>query len=155
LSLKLEFFLLIRSSSICSVAEFETFTQKSLGIFVSSRNPLDRKTLISILKQLQLLRERQQYSDQMFEPLLQSAKLLADYGLEVPEENLKLLQVSWQFPINPYVLQKERKILEIFIFVDFTPILDGHEKRGSQDKNRNQHNSRQGSGYTEENRRPI
>ena len=79
------------------VAEFETFTQTCLSTFALSRNKIDRKTLVTILKQLQFLRERQQYSDEMFEPLQQSAKLLASYLIEVPENTLRMLQVWMLF----------------------------------------------------------
>ncbi|OQV20869.1 Dynein beta chain, ciliary [Hypsibius exemplaris] len=75
-----------------AVAEFEAFTQSCLGIFVLSRNRIDRKALVLILKQLQLLRERQQYSDEMFEPLQQSAKLLSSYAMDVPQKTLTILQ---------------------------------------------------------------
>ncbi|XP_055341295.1 LOW QUALITY PROTEIN: dynein beta chain, ciliary-like [Paramacrobiotus metropolitanus] len=75
-----------------SAVEFEKFTKACLDVFARSRSGVDRKTLVVILKQLAQLRERQSYSDELFEPLNQSRKLLKQHGVEIPEDMQKKLQ---------------------------------------------------------------
>ena len=52
----------------------------------------DYKSLIKVMKYLQLVKEKQSLADSMFEPLKEIIDLLRNYGMEIPQESIVLLK---------------------------------------------------------------
>ena len=52
----------------------------------------DYKSLIKVMKYLQLVKEKQSLADSMFEPLKDIIDLLRNYGMEIPQESIVLLK---------------------------------------------------------------
>ena len=86
-------------SSLQELSDFIKVTSAALS------KPLkegDYQALVIVMGHLMAVKERQQKTDEMFEPLKQTIELLKTYNQEMPEDVHKQLQVCVQLFFNNY-----------------------------------------------------
>lgn len=83
--------------ALLSLADLEAFIRKTESGMLKQVEKGDFKGLVEIMGHLVALKERQNSTDEMFEPLKHTLELLKTYEQELPETVFKQLEVSAQF----------------------------------------------------------
>ena len=76
--------------SLSTLSEFIKVTSDGLSVTIEEG---DYDTLVSVMKHLLAVRDRQPTTDGMFEPLKQTIELLKSYEQEMPDEVYQQLEV--------------------------------------------------------------
>ena len=80
-----------------SLADLEVFIRNTESGMLKKVEKGDFRGLVEIMGHLMALKERQNSTDEMFEPLKHTIELLKTYEQELPETVFKQLEVSAQF----------------------------------------------------------
>ena len=76
------------------MADLEAFIEDAEKGLTQDVTTGDYNTLVKVMDTLVNVRERQEKTDQMFEPMKNTIELLRQYGQEMPDEVHAQLQVS-------------------------------------------------------------